>query len=110
MPRMKASYMVLTGLPLNAKQAEAAGLVTEIVPIETLDTRVDEICEAIKHKSRSVMALGKKFFNAQLEMDLKTAYDLGGQTMVRNLSTTDGREGIQSFVEKRKAKWTHRDD
>lgn len=107
---MKASYMVLTGLPLSALEAANAGLVTEVVPLENLDYRVDEICEAIKNKSRSVISLGKKFFTSQLEMDSKTAYDLGGQTMVRNLATTDGKEGIQSFVEKRKANWTHKED
>jgi hypothetical protein len=30
--------------------------------------------DAIIHKSRSVVELGKKFFYEQLEMDIKTAY------------------------------------
>jgi hypothetical protein len=30
--------------------------------------------DAISHKSRSVLELGKKFLYEQLEMDIKTAY------------------------------------
>jgi len=30
--------------------------------------------DAIRHKSRSVLELGKKFLYEQLEMDIKTAY------------------------------------
>ncbi|XP_063709956.1 enoyl-CoA hydratase domain-containing protein 3, mitochondrial [Culicoides brevitarsis] len=107
-PRMQASYMLLTGLPIDAKEAKNSGLVTDVVPKEELDARVEEICEAIKHKSRSVVELGKKFFYAQLNFDVKTAYDLGAQTMVSNLKMKDGAEGIQSFVEKRKPKWSHK--
>lgn len=107
---MKASYMVLTGLPLSAQEAVAAGLVTDVVPSENLDKRVEDICGAITQKSRSVISLGKKFFNTQLSLDMKSAYDLGGRTMVRNLAMKDGQEGIQSFVEKRKANWTHKEE
>lgn len=43
-------------------------------------------------------------------MDTKTAYDLGAQVMTSNLALKDGIEGIQSFVEKRKAKWCHKNE
>lgn len=109
-PRMKASYMLLTGLPISAQEAEKIGLVTEVTSSENLDAKVDAICEAIKNKSRSVIELGKKFFYKQINMDIKTAYEYGGQTMVRNLGMKDGIEGIQSFVEKRKAIWSHKND
>jgi len=109
-PRMKASYMLLTGLPISAQDALASGLVTDVVPANQLDQRVEEICDAIKHKSRPVIELGKRFFYAQLNMDVATAYSLGGQTMVQNLAMSDGKEGISSFIGKRKAVWTHKND
>lgn len=109
-PRMQASYMLLTGMAITAQEAKNSGLVTDVVSCEELDARVGVICDAIKNKSRAVVELGKKFFYAQLNMDIKTAYDLGGQTMVSNLGMKDGVEGIQSFVEKRKAKWSHKNE
>uniref|UniRef100_A0A336M0E2 Enoyl-CoA hydratase domain-containing protein 3, mitochondrial n=1 Tax=Culicoides sonorensis TaxID=179676 RepID=A0A336M0E2_CULSO len=109
-PRMQASYMLLTGLPISASDAKVSGLVSDVVPQAELDERVNVVCNAIKSKSRAVLDLGKKFFYAQLTMDVKTAYDLGGQVMVSNLKMKDGIEGIKSFVEKRKPEWSHKNE
>lgn len=106
-PRMKASYMLFTGLPINAHEAVQAGLVSKVVPSEQLDREIEIVCDAIKSKSRSVIALGKKFYYEQISMDINSAYREGEQVMVRNLSLSDGQEGITSFVEKRKPLWKH---
>lgn len=106
-PRLKASYMLFTGLPINAQEALQAGLVSRVVPREELDAEIERICGAIKSKSRSVIALGKRFFYEQLSMDIGRAYREGEQVMASNLATADGQEGIRSFVEKRKPTWKH---
>nr|ADJ68233.1 enoyl CoA hydratase [Anopheles sinensis] len=108
-PRMKAAYMLFTGLPISATEALEAGLVSKVVSKDSLDEELDKICKAIASKSRSVIALGKKFFYEQMAMDVTTAYARGEQIMVDNLATVDGREGIKSFVEKRKPLWKHTD-
>uniref|UniRef100_A0A182W3P4 Enoyl-CoA hydratase domain-containing protein 3, mitochondrial n=1 Tax=Anopheles minimus TaxID=112268 RepID=A0A182W3P4_9DIPT len=108
-PRMRAAYMLFTGLPITAKEALEAGLVSKIVPKTQLDEEVDNICKAIASKSRAVIALGKTFFYKQIALDVSTAYELGEQIMVDNLATIDGREGIKSFVEKRPPRWSHKD-
>ncbi|XP_058464681.1 enoyl-CoA hydratase domain-containing protein 3, mitochondrial [Malaya genurostris] len=107
-PRMKASYMLFTGLPIQARDALEAGLVSRVVPVEQLDGEVEAVCNAIKSKSRSVIALGKNFFYEQLTMDIRSAYKKGSQVMTDNLATVDGQEGIRSFVEKRKPLWLHK--
>lgn len=38
------------------------------------ETEVMKICDSIKSQSKSVVALGKKFFYQQLELDIQTAY------------------------------------
>lgn len=103
---MKASQMLLTGLPVTAAQALSAGLVSQVTPNDQLDQVVEANVHAICSKSRSVIELGKKFFYKQIQMrDLEQAYELGADTMTHNLSLPDGKEGIKSFVEKRKATW-----
>lgn len=77
------------------------------MPADLLDEEVNKIVEKIKHKSRSVIALGKKFYYEQIDLGLFEAYKLGEDLMVQNINTNDGQEGIKSFVEKRKAKWSH---
>uniref|UniRef100_A0A182YLZ9 Enoyl-CoA hydratase domain-containing protein 3, mitochondrial n=1 Tax=Anopheles stephensi TaxID=30069 RepID=A0A182YLZ9_ANOST len=106
-PRMRAAYMLFTGLPITASEALEAGLVSKVVPKAQLNEEVDTICKAIASKSRAVIALGKNFFYKQIPLDVPAAYELGAQVMVENLATTDGREGIKSFVEKRPPRWSH---
>ncbi|XP_013179974.1 PREDICTED: enoyl-CoA hydratase domain-containing protein 3, mitochondrial [Papilio xuthus] len=107
-PKSRAMYMLLTGQPINAKEAYESGLVTKVVPPEELDEEVTKIIDQIKLKSRSVITLGKYFFYRQINLNIFDAYKLGQDIMVNNTEMDDGQEGIRSFVEKRKAKWSHK--
>lgn len=104
---MKASYMLFTGLPIAAQEALQIGLVSSVVPSEELDNELARICDAIKSKSRAVVSFGKKFYHKQLGMDLDSAYEAGSKAMADNLQLHDGQEGIKSFINKRKPKWTN---
>lgn len=106
-PKSRATYMLFTGEPITAQEAYESGLVTKVVPAGQLDDEVNKIIEKIKHKSRSVIALGKEFFYKQIDLSLMDAYKLGEDIMVQNINSNDGQEGIKSFVEKRKAVWSH---
>ncbi|XP_028159983.1 enoyl-CoA hydratase domain-containing protein 3, mitochondrial [Ostrinia furnacalis] len=106
-PKSRATYMLFTGEPITAQEAYDSGLVTKVVPANLLDEEVNKIIEKIKHKSRSVISLGKKFYYEQIDLDLFEAYKLGEDIMVQNINMNDGQEGIMSFVEKRKPKWNH---
>ncbi|CAG4952135.1 unnamed protein product [Colias eurytheme] len=106
-PKSRAMYMLLTGEPLTAQEAYESGLVTKVVPVEELDGEVNNIIDKIKHKSRSVIALGKEFYYKQIELNIFDAYKLGEEIMVKNINSSDGQEGIRSFVEKRKPVWNH---
>lgn len=104
-PRMKSSYMLLTGLPITADEALRVGLVSSVVPKEELDQEIERICNAIISKSRAVVSFGKNFYYQQLSMSLHDAYKAGSKTMTDNLQLSDGQEGIKSFIEKRKPNW-----
>ncbi|XP_070505361.1 enoyl-CoA hydratase domain-containing protein 3, mitochondrial [Chironomus tepperi] len=104
-PRMKSSYMLLTGLPITSDEALRVGLVSSVVPREELNDEAEKICNAIKSKSRAVVTLGKKFYYEQLGMGLNEAYKAGSKIMADNLELYDGKEGIKSFIEKRKPVW-----
>ncbi|XP_063605331.1 enoyl-CoA hydratase domain-containing protein 3, mitochondrial-like [Penaeus indicus] len=109
-PRKVSAHMLLTGLPLTAEEALRAGLVSKIVPEEELDSEVQKTVDAITHKSKAVIALGKKFMYKQMEMGIEEAYREGACVMVNNINMKDGQEGITSFVEKRKPIWSHTDE
>ncbi|XP_075170020.1 enoyl-CoA hydratase domain-containing protein 3, mitochondrial-like [Haematobia irritans] len=107
MSRPQSAYMVMTGMAITAQEAYSSGLVSRVVREADLDAEVNLITDAIKHKSRSVIALGKEFYYKQLNLPMEEAYKLGAKKMTENLSLSDSQEGLRSFVEKRKPQWKH---
>ncbi|CAL4205431.1 unnamed protein product [Meganyctiphanes norvegica] len=109
-PRKVAAHMLLTGLPISAPEALQAGLISKMVSEADLDAEVGRVALAISSKSKSVMALGKKFMYEQMDMNIQEAYQAGSCVMVNNINMNDGQEGIDSFIKKRKPVWSHSED
>ncbi|CAD5235470.1 unnamed protein product [Bursaphelenchus xylophilus] len=105
-----AMDMLLTARSIKANEALRAGLVSRVVPSEQVKFEALKVAEEICKMSRSVTALGKAFYYAQKEMKLADAYRFGEKVMTENLKLKDCQEGIDAFIEKRPATWTHSDD
>ncbi len=103
--RKRAMEMLLTGEAIDARQAEAWGLVNRVVPAEQLDEAVESFARRIVERSGKVIGLGKRAFYAQLEAGLRDAYRQAGETMTCNLGYADAAEGIDAFVGKRPPRW-----
>jgi enoyl-CoA hydratase/carnithine racemase len=101
----KAMEMLLTGTPIDARAAEAAGLVNRVVPGERLHEETLALVRQIVAASGDTLARGKRAFYAQLPLDRPAAYALAQEEMVANAATPDAREGMTAFLEKRPPKW-----
>jgi enoyl-CoA hydratase/carnithine racemase len=101
----KAMEMLLTGAPISARDAERAGLVNRVVPSARLAEETMQLARQICAASRSVVALGKRAFYAQLPLDRPAAYAVAQKVMVENALTSEAREGISAFLEKRPPQW-----
>lgn len=106
-PRKLALDMLFTGKIIDAETAYTNGLVSRLVNHEDLEAETMRIAETICAKSRSVIAIGKASFYRQVVKDRHSAYMDASDVMVQNMSMKDGREGISSFIQKRKPNWTH---
>ena len=104
--RKATMEMLLSGELISAEKAEKIGLINKVVPSESLNDEVLNICKLISEKSAEVVAQGKKSFYKQMELGLSEAYTLTSESMVKNLELNDANEGISAFLEKRKPKWT----
>lgn len=106
-----AMEMLLTGEPIDAKRAYEIGLVNHLIDTDDMDAlhqKTYEIAMKIVSKSKPVIALGKRGFPQQIQMDLTSAHQSAGCNMVDNLLTLpDANEGISSFLEKRHPTWSH---
>ena len=104
--RKKAMEMLLTGEPMRAVEAEAAGLINAAVPDHELDASVDALAQLIKSKSARILSLGKKAFYEQIEKPMAESYIYAATVMAQNMLEDDCTEGISAFVEKRQPEWT----
>lgn len=103
--RKRAMEMLLTGHPISAADAAAAGLINRAVPAGELDGAVGELAATIAAKAPKVLAIGKRAFYEQAEMGLTEAYDYASGVMARNMLERDAHEGIDAFLAKRRPAW-----
>ena len=52
-----------------------------------------------------MIALGKRTFYEQIEVDEDAAYDRAKVVMASNAADADAQEGIRAFLEKREPQW-----
>ena len=106
--RKRAMEMLLTGQMIDARTALEWGLVNRVVPDEQLDDAVSELVESIIAFSPAVIALGKRTFYSQVDVDQHQAYEETRSVMVANAQMDDAKEGIGAFLEKRPPTWRGR--
>lgn len=103
--RKAALEMLLTGDFIDAMEARAKGLVNRVVPADALDSEIERLVQSILAKSTVAVRMGKGMFYQQLEMGLADAYVYAGEVMACNMMSADAGEGIDAFMQKRKAEY-----
>jgi len=104
-PAKVAMEMLLTGVPITAERAQAAGLVNRVVPADQLDAAVRELTDALLSSSAAVVSQGKWAFYDQLALDEPAAYAKAMCLMTDAAGQYDAQEGIAAFLEKRPPRW-----
>jgi methylglutaconyl-CoA hydratase len=104
-PQQARRYF-LTAERFNASEALRIGLVHNIVPAAALDESINEVLGALMLTSATAVAESKRLVRELAGRPIDDA--LVGDTADRIAAaraSDDGREGIASFLEKRKARW-----
>lgn len=101
----RARDLLLTGRILEAAEAHQIGLVTEVVPPGALFDRVRELAATLIAASPTSLLFTKRLLGQLCETDLDRELELAVQENSRSRSTADFREGVASFLEKRKPVW-----
>src|SRR4051794_13639234 len=79
--RKAAFEMLVTGEFISADEAKVRGLINRVAEPEQLDAEVEKLVAAIIAKPRVAVAIGKKFFYRQIELDIASAYQAAARTM-----------------------------
>ena len=101
-----ARDLLMTGRLFDAAEAYRHGLVNEIVAPENLMARAQEVAALFMENSPSSVRLTKKLINGFIReaLDAQIAQAIEDNARIR--TTDDFKEGIASFLEKRKPKWS----
>jgi enoyl-CoA hydratase/carnithine racemase len=103
--RKRLMELALTGDPIDAATAAEWGLVNCAVPDAELDARVDELLARATRGSRFGKGVGKQTLYAQLDRPEADAYAIAVEVMASLSQTPGAREGMASFLEKRRPVW-----
>ena len=101
-----AHRYVLTAERFSAQEAHRIGFVHEVVPADQLDAKVAELVKALVSASPNAVRSGKELVQtvAGREIDgALIAQTVEGIADIR--SSSEGKEGVQSFLQKRKPGW-----
>ncbi len=101
--KAKAMEMVLTGQFISAEEAKAYGLVNKIVPIEFYLSEAVKLASTIAEKSPIAVQMAKESVLKTYEMPLQEALFFERKNFYMLFATEDQKEGMQAFIEKRKA-------
>ena len=106
--KSKAMEMVLTGRMMDAEEAERAGLVSRIVPLEELVDEAVQTAEKMANLSRPIVMLAKESVNRAYETTLAEGVRFERRVFHSTFATEDQKEGMAAFAEKRTADFKHR--
>lgn len=101
-----ARDLLLTGRIIGAEEAARMGLVNEIVAPEELIAHARELAALLMENSPASLRATKKLLNDHARADLDSQIEAAVRENAAVRTTADFREGVTSFLEKRKPGWS----
>jgi enoyl-CoA hydratase len=106
--KAKAMELVLTGTTLSAREAEARGLVTQIVPAPEVIPAALDLAARVAAMPPVAVRAAKEAVNRAFEVSLEAGLEFERRAFYLLFDTEDAKEGLAAFSEKRKPSWKGR--
>ena len=101
----RAMLLLMTGKMFSATEALAMGVISEVAPTGQALPRALEIAAEIAAMPPIAVMQIKEIVNAGLNAPLDTALMLERKALLLQFATSDQKEGMRAFLEKRKPKF-----
>jgi methylglutaconyl-CoA hydratase len=98
--------LLLTGRIINAEEAFRIGLINEVVPAERLMERAQQLAGQLLENSPESLVRTKRLLTENIRSELEAQIARAVRENAGIRETADFREGITSFLEKRKPRWS----
>ncbi|WP_119461565.1 enoyl-CoA hydratase [Rhodospirillaceae bacterium SYSU D60014] len=106
--KSKAMEMCLTGRMMDAEEAERAGLVSRVVPNESLVEEALKVADRIAGLSQPIVMMTKEAVNRAYETTLAEGIRFERRLFHSTFATEDQKEGMTAFSEKRQPDFKNR--
>jgi cyclohexa-1,5-dienecarbonyl-CoA hydratase len=101
--------LILTGRTISAREAQAMGLVTRVVPEGALLTNVEALLCELGARSPAALRITRRAIWRAAGIEFERRLEEAEDAYLRELmETEDAREGIRAFLEKRSPVWQGR--
>jgi 2-(1,2-epoxy-1,2-dihydrophenyl)acetyl-CoA isomerase len=98
----KAMELAVFGEKVPADKARELGLVTEVIPMDSWDEKVAAFAERLANMPTKAIGLIKRNLKASWHSNLEDYLERDAQSQRIAGKTADHKEGVQSFMEKRR--------
>ena len=103
---LRAAELIQLGEPFDAHRAAELGLVTRVVPDQTLLATATETAQKLAEKPASALQACKRLMRQPVQPQLKQAAKLENQEYAVRLRSADAKEAFTAFIEKRPPDFT----
>ena len=104
----KAKELMFTGQPISAEEAKQLGLVNQVAPTGEGLLVAKELARKISRHSLQALSRIKQAVDEGAHLSLEAGIEREAELFEEVFQTEDIREGVQAFIEKRRAHFTHR--
>src|SRR5437667_1047962 len=98
---LRAAELIQLGQPFDAHRAAELGLVTRVVPDQTLMAMATETAQKLAEKPASALQACKRLMRQPVRPELEQAAKLENEEFSVRLRSADAKEAFTAFIEKR---------
>lgn len=106
--KARAMEMVLTGKFITADEAHQAGLINKVVPVEMYLREAVSLARKIADMAPVAVKLAKESVNRAFETHLDEGLNYERKNFYLTFASEDQKEGMNAFIDKRKARYKGR--
>jgi enoyl-CoA hydratase/carnithine racemase len=98
---IRAAELMMLGLPFDATRAAELGLVTRVIPDETLLTTATETARNLAQKPASALQACKRLMRWSMRQQVEDAIRAENDEFASRVRSGEAREAMRAFLEKR---------